>query len=228
MTNSYNCNNAHITHRSALVKLAYGEDEPWYSRVSRKAWGGIGGFAGALKGLGDKVSGNSQGSWGDYIRTGYNVAHDNADRLVASAVEGAANVLPIPSEWVYNLSNGIYDLDSTGLRELDDNEMYAMRRGGNYAGGIPALAYGTIPLFSKIFPMIQKPITHVGRAGWKLFTNGRNLTERAIGAAASGSSVGLTSKLYGLDSPYVVIDSVKDGAKDIWDWTKAARGKLYQ
>ena len=68
-----------------------------------------------------------EGSWGDYIRTGWNVGYDNADLMTASMIEGAANSIPFvkfeaPSRYAdriheHKINNGMDPEDASYMRE---------------------------------------------------------------------------------------------------------------
>lgn len=133
------------------------EDEPWFSKLSRKAWGGIGGAAGAVLALSDKVTGNSQGSWKDYIRTGYNIGHDNADMMAAGMAEGMANAIPFykrPGRYMSDIADQIYAYnDGSNYRLQEDYLKDRTRLFTNTAGSI-----ATWPAYMKGFSLLGKTL----------------------------------------------------------------------
>lgn len=224
--------------RSAIEKRAYGEDEPWYSRWSRKAWGGLGAGAGLIAGAYDKMTGQSQGSWGDYVRTGYHVGHDNADRMAGGMAEGATYLVPdfsdgkvlgVPVPGLEHVGKKInnakglindateyaYSTDNTGYRDLGEDVLSDMWRDTNYAGMAAGMLL-TTPAVAKGFSAAQKGLTSAGRAGWNAAMNPHVSTlARLSGAGAAAGSAAGTAHLWGLDNPAMFIQFGKD-VKDIY------------
>lgn len=233
--------------RCAIEKRAYGEDEPWYSRLSRKVWGVGGAVTGLAAGAYDKMTGQSQGSWGDYVRTGYHVAHDNADRLASGMAQGATYLVPDFSDGrvfgtpvpglayvgkkinnakghINDATESTYSADNTGYRDLGEDALRAMQRDTNYAGLTTGMLLSARPL-AKGFSAAQKWLTALGRTGYNAAMNtGLPILTRLAGSGiAAGSTIG-TAKLWGLDNPAELIESgkaVKDVYSDISNPSRA-------
>lgn len=213
------------------IKTAYAEDEPWYGRISRTAWGGLGAASGAILGAYDKITGNSAGSWKDYVRTGFHVGHDNADRIAGGMIEGAAAVTPfVPTEPISNSVDYIYDADNEGYRDLGDDESDHMRIGSQYAGALAGLAAQAKP-FGKLFNVaVQRPLAGAVRTGLGMATNNAlPAYTRMAGALGASAAAGTNAELLGLDNAYDnIISPMIDAGNGFYDYAsgKILRGEV--
>lgn len=213
------------SYKRALEKIAYGEDKPWYSRLSRKAWGGLGAASGVLLGAYDKISGNSLGSMGDYVRTGYRVAHDNADRMAGGMLEGASSVIPFaPTDSISTIVDHSYNTDNEGYRDLENGVAAHMRTGSQYAGATAGLMAQAKP-FAKLFSAVQRPLTAIMRTGMGMTSKAAlPAASRMAGAGAALAAGDVTADIWGLKHPYDnIMKPTIDVGKGFWDW---ASGKI--
>lgn len=64
-------------------------------KVPNAAWGTLGVGAGLAKGVADRTVGDgAEGSWGDYVRAGWDTGYNHGDLAAAGMIEGAANMVP--------------------------------------------------------------------------------------------------------------------------------------
>lgn len=144
-------NSSHLG--NAMVEMA--------PKASRAAWGTIGAGAGLMKGMFDSgaFGHGPQGSWGDYVRTGWNVGKDNADRAAAGFLQGAAHSIPlVPTDTVDDIADEVWKDDTGGAYRAKDKDVKkSMRSIATGAGGLSAAA-AQFPLYGKALGAIMKPL----------------------------------------------------------------------
>jgi hypothetical protein len=130
-------------------------------KVRDLGWGVFGAGAGLVKSIADRKwmipiapmspmspkitigEDRPEGSWGDYLRAGWNVGRDNADLMTASMIEGAANSIPFvkfkaPSRYAnrihkMKIDNGMNPEDASSMRVMAGSA-------GSMAASMPLLS----------------------------------------------------------------------------------------
>lgn len=153
-------------------------------KVPNAAWGTIGVGAGLAKGVADRTVGDgAEGSWGDYVRAGWNAGYNNGDVAAAGLIEGAAKSVPFanfeaPSRFADFVQNEKIE------NGMDPEVAGTMRGRANWAGvGVAAL------------PTM---------AGWGLLSKGMGATGRFVAPLmkANPARVGAMAEKWG---PWAVV-----------------------
>lgn len=146
-------------------------------KVPNAAWGTIGAGAGLAKGVTDRAFGNgAEGSWGDYVRAGWDSGYNHGDMAAAGMIEGAANSIPFAKfEAPTRFADFVRDQKVSGGMDADVAD--TMRGRANYAGVgvtmLPAMAawgalgkgFGAVGRFAA--PVMKADPTRVGAAAAK-------------------------------------------------------------
>lgn len=103
-------------------------------KLPNAAWGTIGVGAGLAKGVTDRAFGNgAEGSWGDYVRAGWDAGYNHGDMAAAGMIEGAANAIPFAK---FEAPTRFADFvrDQKVQNGMDADVADTMRGRANYAG----------------------------------------------------------------------------------------------
>jgi len=180
-------------------------------------WGVLGAGAGLAKGIADRKwtipiapmtpmspvttvgKDRPEGSWGDYIRAGWNVGHDNGDLMTASMIEGAASTIPfVKFEAPSRYADRIHEMKIDN--GMDPEDALSMRERAGIAGSIAA----SVPVF--------------GAAG-----NGVKAIEKSIKASRIAKSAPRLARMASKTPAYALGwemyggKDVEDAAKGLWD-----------
>lgn len=103
-------------------------------KVPNAAWGTIGVGAGLAKGVTDRAFGNgAEGSWGDYVRAGWDAGYNHGDMAAAGMIEGAAKAIPFAKfEAPTRFADFVRDQKVHG--GMDEGVADTMRERSNWAG----------------------------------------------------------------------------------------------
>ena len=146
-------------------------------KVPNAAWGTIGVGAGLAKGVTDRTFGNgAEGSWGDYVRAGWDAGYNHGDMAAAGMIEGAENAIPFAKfEAPTRFADFVRDQKVQGGMDADVAD--TMRGRANYAGVgvtmLPAMAawgalgkgFGAVGRFAA--PVMKADPTRVGAVAQK-------------------------------------------------------------
>ena len=146
-------------------------------KVPNAAWGTIGVGAGLAKGVNDRAFGNgAEGSWGDYLRAGWDAGYNHGDMASAGMIEGAANAIPFAK---FEAPTRFADFvrDQKVQEGMDADVADTMRGRANYAGAgvamLPTMAawgalgkgFGAVGRFAA--PFMKADPTRFGAAAQK-------------------------------------------------------------
>lgn len=163
--------------------------------LGKGAWGVLGAGAGLAKSIADRKwtipiapmspmspvitvgKDRPEGSWGDYLRAGWNAGVNHGDLVAAGAMEGAAKALPfVPSDSTTRFADFVKN--EKVEKGMDTEVADRMRSRGRDAGLVGGFL-APMPLYGKAFGAGLNAIGKVSPAASKII--GRGLTIGATG-----------------------------------------------